>query len=363
MNQAILTAEALWFDGKNARATEVRISILDGELRVGGRLVEWKTEELQPDGFFRIRLGGVDEGVLEGRSLPVASWLRRAKHSGHAVASSETDQKAEKHRSRKKVILVWAGVVVALCSVLYVLALPRLAVFVIGKLPRSWDIELGESALREIPIDTAAPAGPVKNSLASCQAFLNRIPVEKGIAFRLRWINDTSTINAFALPSGDILLYQGLVLKMEKPEELEGVLAHEAGHVVFRHGMLGIVRASLLGVATSLALGHAGGIAAILADEGQNLLQLKFSRNQEAEADRFSLHVLASQKQPCRGLENFFRRGVGMKLPGWTRFISTHPSDNERVKSMEEQRNRELGCSDASTTSISASDLQALKNN
>jgi predicted Zn-dependent protease len=128
------------------------------------------------------------------------------------------------------------------------------------------------------------------------------------------------TINAFASFGGEVFVYDGLIQKAESPEELAGVLAHEIGHVHHRHIIEG-----MLSKLTVLALSQGSGTS------GFNLLaNLKFSREQEAEADRDGLERLQKAHVNVLGTSQFFKReGNTGAIPS---LLSDHPSSEDRAQ-------------------------------
>ena len=117
------------------------------------------------------------------------------------------------------------------------------------------------------------------------------------LAYTFRVV-DTAEINAFALPGGFIYVHRGLIEAAENESELAGVLGHEIGHVVARHGVDQMRRAQIanlgLGVLGSLLGGgraaEVGGMAADLVASGTFM---KFSRDAEREADQLGVRNLA----------------------------------------------------------------------
>jgi len=144
--------------------------------------------------------------------------------------------------------------------------------------------------------------------------------------------------NAFALPSGDIVILDELVL-LDKDKELrgvEGVLAHEMGHVVYRHTLKGAVKSAIasaiIGYITSDITFLATTIPTVLVTTG-------YSRKFEAQADDFAIKRMKQLHKSTKPLANLFiemekyiakRDGNDtIKIPSW---ISTHPSTKDRIK-------------------------------
>src|SRR5215208_3252868 len=106
--------------------------------------------------------------------------------------------------------------------------------------------------------------------------------------FNFYLLNDSKTVNAFALPGGQIFITRALYNRLETEAQLGGVLGHEIGHVINRHsaqhmakGKLGQMLSTAAGVATS-DRGNGGAMAAQMVNQ---MMQLKYSRGDELEAD------------------------------------------------------------------------------
>lgn len=160
------------------------------------------------------------------------------------------------------------------------------------------------------------------------------------------FVVDEATINAFALPGGYIGVHRGLLLATASESELAGVLAHEISHVTQRHISRAIFanqRASILTMAAMLGailLGAATGEGDVLAGGvagAQNMAiqqQINFTRENEYEADRVGIGLLAASGFDPYGMPNFFetlaRRtaSLGYEAP---EFLRTHPVTVNRI--------------------------------
>ena len=149
---------------------------------------------------------------------------------------------------------------------------------------------------------------------------------------------DTPVINAFAAPGGYIYVTRGVLAMMNSEAELAVLLGHELGHVNARHSVSKMSQLILvqLGLAVGSALSEEFAKFSGLAGIGIQLLFLKFSRNDEREADR--LGVEYSRKggyNPAQMINFFFSLQAlgdlsgGHSLPG---FLSTHPLTSERIE-------------------------------
>jgi predicted Zn-dependent protease len=132
------------------------------------------------------------------------------------------------------------------------------------------------------------------------------------------------TVNAFAALGGRVYVFEGLIDQARSPEELAGVLAHEIEHVRNRHVIQGVavdlltlegLRLALPGDPQDTRLAHL-------------LLNLQFSRGQEAEADEKGLERLRRAQVDAAGFEQFFARAQAAPAP--PQFLSSHPSNEAR---------------------------------
>jgi predicted Zn-dependent protease len=153
---------------------------------------------------------------------------------------------------------------------------------------------------------------------------------------------DDPVVNAFALPGGYVYVTRGIMAHFNSEAELVSVLGHEIGHVTARHGVERLSKAQLATVGI--------GIAAIasedfrdwagLAQQGLGLLFLKFSRDDERQADDLGLRYLVRGRYDPREMPRVFntldRLGEvsGQRLPGW---LSTHPAPANRAERIAEQ--------------------------
>lgn len=133
--------------------------------------------------------------------------------------------------------------------------------------------------------------------------------------------------NAFALPSGEIVLTDELVKLTDNNDALMGILSHELGHLHERHLMRRILQGSITGaVATALF----GDISSVVANIPTVMLDLKYSREAEREADDYAAAMLKTNGIPISSFIQVFEKldqKSGTTLP----YLSSHPSTSERI--------------------------------
>lgn len=158
--------------------------------------------------------------------------------------------------------------------------------------------------------------------------------------FDFHVLADSETINAFALPGGQIFITAGLLNIMESEGEIAGVLAHEIVHVVGRHSSEQIAKAQL-------TEGLAGAAAAVLYDPenpesagaaqlavvaGQ-LITMKYGRDDELQSDRVGVRIMADAGYDPRSMASVMQKlgdaSQGQRPP---EFMSTHPNPENRIE-------------------------------
>jgi predicted Zn-dependent protease len=151
---------------------------------------------------------------------------------------------------------------------------------------------------------------------------------------------DTSVVNAFAAPGGYIYVTRGVLALMNSESELAVVLGHELGHVNARHSVRKLSEMLLVqvGLAVGSALSDTFAKIAGVAGIGVQLLFLKFSRDDEREADALGVRYARQGQYNSGEMVSFFssleRHGDlsgGHSLPG---FLSTHPLTGERIQNV-----------------------------
>lgn len=162
---------------------------------------------------------------------------------------------------------------------------------------------------------------------------------------------DNKDVNAWCMPGGKVVVYTGLLPVTQNEAALAVVMGHEIAHAITLHGnerMSQGVMQQLGGVALSVAVANKPA-------ETQNLFltaygigstvggTLPFSRKQELEADQFGLRFAAMAGYNPQEAIPFWQRmakaGGGQKPP---EILSTHPSDETRIKKMEQYVNEAM---------------------
>ncbi len=160
--------------------------------------------------------------------------------------------------------------------------------------------------------------------------------------FHFHLLRDPKTVNAFALPGGQVFITEGLLNRLENEAQLAGVLGHEIGHVVNRHAAEQMAKGQLgqmLTVAVGVGAGgndDRGRNAQLVAAMINQMGQLRFSREDESEADQYGLKYMAQAGyDPSAMLEvmKILKEASGGRNP--PEILATHPLPETRLEQIE----------------------------
>ncbi len=159
--------------------------------------------------------------------------------------------------------------------------------------------------------------------------------------FNFHLLRDPQTVNAFALPGGQVFITVAMLKRLSSEAQLAGVLGHEVGHVVARHGaehlakqQLGAALVNAVGIAAS-DRPESARQAAILAQAVNQMVNLKYGRDDELESDRLGFRFMTEAGYNPVGIVELMQIlnsvGGGSRQP---EFTSTHPNPKNRIKGL-----------------------------
>src|SRR5947209_9458936 len=152
-------------------------------------------------------------------------------------------------------------------------------------------------------------------------------------------------VNAFALPGGPIFINVGTVLAADNESQLAGVMSHEMSHVYMQHQIKEMQKAGMTqgvaGIVGGLLGAVLGGTAGTLANMGAQyaggILSLKYSRQEEAQADAVGAIIMYKAGYNPRSLAEFFQKLEKQGGGGGPQFLSDHPDPGNRVAAVDKE--------------------------
>jgi predicted Zn-dependent protease len=170
----------------------------------------------------------------------------------------------------------------------------------------------------------------------------NSVAKDSPYPFNFHLLRDPQTINAFALPGGQVFLTVALLSRLNSEAQLAGVLGHEVGHVIGRHGaehlakqQLGSALVNAVGVAAS-DRPESGRQAAILAQAVNQMVNLKYGREDELESDRLGFQFMTEAGYNPVGIVELMKilNSARGDAGGQPEFMSTHPNPGNRIEQL-----------------------------
>lgn len=232
--------------------------------------------------------------------------------------------------------------------------------------PVSQDIELGKQVYDEILANPSEyPIVPEKGNeqiysyvrgIVSKLLATGNVSYARDFAWKISIINDPKVQNAFATPGGYIFLYTGLMKFLDSEDQLAGVLGHEMAHAAKRHSTRQLTKILGVQVLADAVLGKKETVKQV----ATAIVGLSFSRDNETEADSFSVKYLCPTPYNASGAAGFFKKIAGQATP--PEWMSTHPNPSNRIKNIESKA-KALNCKGTQTYTSQYQTIKTLIDN
>jgi Zn-dependent protease with chaperone function len=326
------TLKARYFDGKTSRGHDVTVMLTSGKLAVVGHAVMAEFDA---------------RGVR--RSLRIADtprWLYLPGGGACVTGDNEAVDRWTMDRRYERILHRWesragyaafaVALVVAALWLLIDRGIPAAAEHIAERIPVGAEETLGRESLAGLQNfalkPTTLPAvrqEEYRRKLAAMAKAANQ-----AVPYRLEFrASPVFGPNAFALPSGIIVMTDELVKSAHHEQEVLGVLAHELGHVRHRHSMRHLLESSAIALVIAGVTGDVASATSFAAAAPALLLNAKFSREFEHEADRYAIDLMRKGGLDPRYLARILDRleqEHGGKRGTIPTFLSSHPATDER---------------------------------
>jgi predicted Zn-dependent protease len=174
------------------------------------------------------------------------------------------------------------------------------------------------------------------------QRLIPQVRVFREDAVQWDWeinVQTSKDLNAYCMPGGKIMVYTGLIEQLDLTDaELAAVIGHEIAHALREHSRERISRAyaqQLVLAGAAVAAGVGGGTLDLANQVATVTFQLPHSREQEAEADRMGLELMARAGYDPKAAVSVWQKMGKAGSGGPPEFLSTHPSGESRIEDLE----------------------------
>lgn len=219
---------------------------------------------------------------------------------------------------------------------LWKIGLPWTAATLAERVPADWEESFGRKVAAAMAPESVRCADPAAVAAVEKLAGSLKSALTLGDAYDYHVVvADGDVVNAFAAPGGSIVIYRGLIDRMATPDEFAAVLAHEMQHVAHRHSTRAIFRNFAIQSLVAFMFGDPTGL---LSQAAGQLSVLKYMREDEEEADRDGMVLLARAGYDPRGMIDMLEtlsevtRGQNTEGLAW---LTSHPSTKSRIEQLQ----------------------------
>jgi len=327
-----------YYPSSGQPANEATVLVFDKKISIGYRnpdgsstTLHWSMAELEVSESF-----GEKDTKVRNSKAPGPELVIEGPDAGRYIRSLQAENKKPWHKKegarewKRNVLLTL--VILGLLFLLYLLVVPWLSMKLASNVSIQTEEQLGEAVYDAMGM----PAQEDKEKSLLLNEFFAAMDIPTDYAIRITVIRET-TVNAFALPGGRIVVYSGLLKRLQSYPELAALLCHEFTHVNNKHSTKSIFRRLGSKVFIGLLFGRFGTVTSVLIDHADNLKSLTYSRKLEKEADMEGLRILADRHIDPQGFvrlfENLKASAPGRILP---EFMASHPDLDNRIKYINE---------------------------
>ena len=308
--------------GKNS--WEIRL-INDGGLY---NTVIWPIENIKQAQFVGgstiFKYGDYPPQTLECTDAQLLPLLKQ-KYPNHKFLESTSNWALTASMS---VILTIALGILLIAFAFYKYALPPIAEAFASKVPMEYEQKWGDLMLKNIvdPENNLGDFNFKKNDSLSFLAnnFAKQIDFQSPYNLNITVVK-SEQINAFALPGGNVVVFDGLLKKLKTKEEFAALLGHEVAHINQKHTLKNIFRSLSGYIFISLVTSDINGISAIIFENANSIYNLGYSRELEAESDSYAVNTMKLNQLNPMGLVGLFEAlEVSSKMEPFE-ILSSHP--------------------------------------
>lgn len=189
--------------------------------------------------------------------------------------------------------------------------------------------------------------GVGESMVSALESYMKSHDMESALS-GLKWefqLVESAEVNAFCMPNGKIVFYEGILKYADTPDYIAVVMGHEMAHAVAKHGNERMSQQSALNMAGAVVgevIGAKKGTAAMnLFNIGFGIgsqagVLLPYSRKHEYEADKIGMYIMDIAGYDVNAAPEFWEKMLDGKNPNTNDFLSTHPSDAKRIAALNE---------------------------
>jgi len=338
-----MEASARYYDGRVSTRLEVRVSLEGENLQITGPdlflIYPVSTLEVTSGvGAIRRSIKLPDGGMCRVAGTAFLSEIERMQGKGKASALL--------HRWERNLPLVLGSLILLVAAIIIFMrfGLPPMARKVAFAIPPSMETSFGRETLATLDSIAFRPTRLRADRRVELENLFRGMTatIPGGGGYRLIFRDSPALgANAMALPSGIVVMTDQMVALAKNDQELAAVLAHELGHVKGRHLMRHVLQNSVTTLLMASITGDIMSVSSLSAAIPTSLIDAKFSRDFEREADDAACVWLKKEGIPVSRFVDILQRlqlqldrknGAFKEGEPVRNYLSTHPATDERIR-------------------------------
>ena len=302
--------KAVYYNGVSSKGNPVELELSERAIKIHGMPKEdeddfesyWYIDKLEDIDFsssdtVHLKYGAFPYQTLIIDDMEDALFFRKVYPE---LGSNNIYRKVLSGNLYKMIGISLTTLILVGASYIFVVA-PFVAEKAAGLIPQKAEIKLGEKMTEHL----FAAMNFDEEKSETLSTFYETIGLESSYPVKL-YVEESSTVNAFAVPGGQIVVFQGIIDQMDTWEELAGLLGHELAHVEQQHSLKGMCRNLSTYFVFSVITGDVSGVSAVLLEKCLMLKDLANSRSAEKEADEVGFQYLLDLDINPKGMVDLF---------------------------------------------------------
>jgi Zn-dependent protease with chaperone function len=313
---------AEYFDGKSSKKEMVIIKFDDKFITIKGEITDKKIP--------------IKDIIISDR---LANTPRQIRFDNGSVAYSSENDKIDKIIDKsssiiyavesKMIYVLFSLMIVILAIIFFFTSGANIVANIVAKnIPHSIEKKLSDETLEILDNNILLKSKLSKSKKEHIKKIFSKL-TKNSNQYKLHFRRGIGE-NAFALPSGDIIITDELIVFSKGDDDMIfGVLAHEVGHIEYKHSLKTVVKFSITGAMISYITGDISSLISIL---GTSVLNANYSRDYEAQADRYAKKRMIEEGIEPKHLANFFIKLEEKELNKQKyNYFASHPSNQKRI--------------------------------
>ena len=292
------------------------------------RIVYWPYDQIIRDNFWKR-----GQSIVRSSTYPVQTIELNEKEFADKLELIIKDRERSwlgrfMNKNQWRMIRMLVIFIVIVVSA-YIWLVPFLADRLAKRVPVSYEETLGDGIYTAIQPTFTIDA----DKTAYINDFFRELNIDSEYNIRITVVKE-NIANAFAMPGGNIIVYDKIIDGMSRYEELAALLSHEFTHINDRHTTRSLFRQQASSLFISIIFGDVGTIGNVIVGSADELKSLSYSRKLEKEADLNGIKILSERKIDCNGFIYLFElleKEIGQTGGESTEWISSHPDTGKRI--------------------------------